>query len=244
MEAAFKILGYNGPICHGFNMNVHLQDINMWDEGLKIKFSSNKDSSKERLFGRKEFDNLLGDYEIVSDFPPLAFCPELIAAYPEAKVIIVEREIEAWYRSFDKTLIQNIFNPIAIFVCNLDEKLGRFSQMTRTMLHGYFKATTKEELQANSREVYRNHYETIRRITPKERLLDFKLEQGWKPLCEFLGKGIPDVPFPRINEAAEFQEKSNIMVKIAAKRVLKRWRGYGVYGFGAAALGIILYRFI
>ena len=35
---------------------------------------------------------------------------------------------------------------------------------------------------------------------PKEKLLEFKAQQGWKPLCDFLEKPIPDEPFPRINE--------------------------------------------
>ncbi|KAH8601531.1 hypothetical protein B0O99DRAFT_194904 [Bisporella sp. PMI_857] len=87
MEAALKILG-SGPVCHGFNMWMHVQDVNMWGELMRTIFSSNP--SSEPSYGWKEFDNLLGDYELVSDFPPLAFAPEPIAAYPEAKVILVE----------------------------------------------------------------------------------------------------------------------------------------------------------
>lgn len=38
-------------------------------------------------------------------------------------------------------------------------------------------------------------------IVPKERLLNFKIEEGWAPLCESLGRDIPvGVPFPRVNE--------------------------------------------
>lgn len=36
---------------------------------------------------------------------------------------------------------------------------------------------------------------------PKSRLLEFKSEDGWKPLCEFLGKPIPKgEPYPRLND--------------------------------------------
>jgi hypothetical protein len=239
MQAALGILGY-GPVCHGFNMLMHVQDVNMWEEGLKIKFFSSPEKVKKLAFGRKEFDNLLGDYEVASDFPPIVFAPELIAAYPEAKVILVERDIEAWYKSFEKTIIWNMFNPIVIFVVNLDYSLGRFSAQTRTMVRGYFGASTKEEFQARARPTYVKHYEIVRKVTPKDRLLDFQLTDGWEPLCRFLGKEVPNVPFPRINEAADFQRKSNINVKIAAKRVLKK--GAKISGIiGVVILGILWY---
>ena len=66
-------------------------------------------------------------------------------------------------------------------------------------------------------KVCREHYAFVRRITPKERLLEYKLGSGWEPLCEFLGKSVPDVPFPRINETAALNEK--------AKGALVAWRG-------------------
>lgn len=61
----------------------------------------------------------------------------------------------------------------------------------------------------NAREAYRGHNELVKRIVPRERLLLFKLEEGWAPLCEFLGKPVPDVPFPRVNEAAALRELAN-----------------------------------
>ena len=34
----------------------------------------------------------------VTDFPAALFAPELIATYPEAKVILTERDIDKWHR--------------------------------------------------------------------------------------------------------------------------------------------------
>jgi hypothetical protein len=56
--------------------------------------------TKGEPLGRREFDRLLGQYEIASDVPAIYFAKGLIEAYPEAKVIIVEREIESWFNSF------------------------------------------------------------------------------------------------------------------------------------------------
>jgi hypothetical protein len=41
----------------------------------------------------------------------------------------------------------------------------------------------------------------IRGLVPKERLLEWSAEDGWEPLCKFLGKPIPNQPFPRVNAA-------------------------------------------
>jgi hypothetical protein len=43
-------------------------------------------------------------------------------------------------------------------------------------------------------------------MTPPERLLEFDLKNGWRSLCKFLGKDVPDGEFPRVNETAVFKK--------------------------------------
>lgn len=87
-----------------------------------------------------------------------------------------------------------------------------------------WRGRTGKQILANSRAVYEEHYAGIRAKTPKERLLEFKLSDGWGPLCQFLGKDVPDVEFPRINDAADFQRKVDETIRLyvlkAAKVVL------------------------
>lgn len=170
MQAALEILGY-GPTLHGFTLFMHLNDVRMWQEGLELKFPHSLPPGVKREgkpFGRAEFDNLLGAYEVASDVPCIAFATDLIAAYPSAKVIIVERSIEAWYASFNATMIDGIFSPLNTFVCSLDPPLGAFMSMTRTWVRGWFGASTEEGFRRNAREVYGRHYEEIRRMCPGE----------------------------------------------------------------------------
>merc|ERR1711862_757757 len=42
----------------------------------------------------------------------------------------------------------------------------------------------------------------VRDTVPSERLLEFDVRDGWGPLCDFLGKPIPNEPFPHINDRA------------------------------------------
>jgi hypothetical protein len=45
-------------------------------------------------------DQLLGQFEVALDAPAICCAKELIGGYPEAKVIIVQRGIESWFKSF------------------------------------------------------------------------------------------------------------------------------------------------
>lgn len=66
----------------------------MWLEALEAKYDG-----KGKPYGRAEFDKLLGHCQAVCNMPALCFAEELIAAYPEAKVILTVRDIDSWYRS-------------------------------------------------------------------------------------------------------------------------------------------------
>jgi Sulfotransferase domain len=45
----------------------------------------------------------------------------------------------------------------------------------------------------------------MRKLVPSERLLTYELGSGWEPLCKFLGRDVPNVPFPHLNESKEFE---------------------------------------
>jgi len=48
---------------------------------------------------------------------------------------------------------------------------------------------------------YQIHQENVIRAVPKERLLMFSVDQGWAPLCRFLGVPLPEaLPFPHLND--------------------------------------------
>ena len=39
----------------------------------------------------------------------------------------------------------------------------------------------------------------VRGLVAKERLLEWSIDDGWEPLCNFLGKSIPQQDFPHAN---------------------------------------------
>jgi hypothetical protein len=57
------------------------------------------------------------------------------------------------------------------------------------------------------RKKYKDHEEEVKNTVDKERLLLYDVKEGWEPLCNFLGKNIPKIAFPRANQRMEFNQK-------------------------------------
>ena len=52
---------------------------------------------------------------------------------------------------------------------------------------------------------YNEWIEEVKRTVPPERLLVFDINEGWKPLCNFLDVSMPDCPFPYIDDTSQLQ---------------------------------------
>ena len=80
------------------------------------------------------------------------------------------------------------------------------------------KARSQTEMQENARPKYREHYRMVEQLTAHQggRLLKFQLDDGWEPLCSFLGRPVPRVGFPRVDESAALEEQIRGIV----------WRGF------------------
>ncbi len=52
--------------------------------------------------------------------------------------------------------------------------------------------------------MHQKSMDRVRDMVPKENLLEWKVQDGWGPLCEFLGEKQPEGRFPKVNEGAEF----------------------------------------
>lgn len=168
------------------------------------------------------------------DSPSVFFVEELLAAYPDVKVILVQRDFDAWMKSFD-LFIDGLFNPGNVIFSFLDRKwMGRLKQVTMGWARGHFNANSAKDMKTNSRETYERHYANVRKLVPKERLLEYELGRGWKPLCDFLGKKIPREDFPRVNESEMFAEKVHIII---GRTVIASLTNILMVGGGVAVVG-------
>ena len=49
-------------------------------------------------------------------------------------------------------------------------------------------------------DVFNKHIEAVKVHVPEDRLLVFRVKEGWEPLCAFLDVPVPDRPFPHLND--------------------------------------------
>jgi Sulfotransferase domain len=217
MQAALNILGYQ--CYHSSEFFTNIRDCDMWNEAMDAKFFG-----KGLQFTRTKWDQLLGSHSAVSADPPaVAFAEDLVAAYPEAKVILVEREIESWYKSFDANIVAPQWSRFISCISALDPFFLRpIRRCHRRWATGWMDSHSEQEMREKARKAYRDHYALVRRVTPKERLLEYRLGDGWEPLCEFLDKPMPDVPFPRVNDSEALQELLTELIKRGLYNILRR----------------------
>lgn len=228
MKAALEILGI--PTWHWVEMAANPPDMDMWSEAMVAKYTGG------RPFGRREFDMLLSNWGAITDQPGVLFCEELQQAYPEVKVVLVERDMGKWYKSFCDTVITSSSNPWIPFASKIDPIfMKRTCYQTDLLMKHFFNISEPratglfnnpkafEQWRENARATYQRHNETVKRVTPKEKLLVFRLEDGWEPLCKFLGKPVPNVPFPRLNETEAVNELVRVYIGQSYKRALTRF---------------------
>lgn len=91
MREAYSVLGYEQPY-HFASVATSCKDADMWNEAIRAKFYG-----RGKPYGRAEFDQLLDHARRPSRTPPgCIFWEELIEAYPEAKVVLVDRDEDKW----------------------------------------------------------------------------------------------------------------------------------------------------
>ncbi|PVI01969.1 hypothetical protein DM02DRAFT_613286 [Periconia macrospinosa] len=195
-------------------------------------------------FTREDWDIVFGPYEAVTDMGSF-FATQLIEAYPEAKVILVERDIEEWYESMEVAIFSTTWGLRADLIIDLFGPLYGLNggKTIRKIMLGFYGVRNVDEMRRVAKDRYRRHYAEIRAAVPEKRLLEFRLEDGWAPLCEFLGKEVPDAPFPVKNRRDEHvkrvRQKQNMFFQHVAKGFAKNAI---VLTVGVGVLGVVLWR--
>jgi hypothetical protein len=146
-----------------------------------------------------DWEQLFQGFGATVDWPSTGFWRELIARYPNAKVLHTERPPEVWWSSFSKTIKEALADDVG-------PQMRPWSDMVNTIIT---KRTFGGDMEkANVLAVYAAHNAEVKRTVPRERPLEFDVAQGWEPLCRFLNVPVPATPFPKTNSTDEFRARA------------------------------------
>ncbi|CAG8974618.1 hypothetical protein HYALB_00009795 [Hymenoscyphus albidus] len=196
---ALRILGHKN--------NYHMTSVgpnkhhDKWVAALEAKFEG-----KGSQPSKKEFDELVGDFDAVSDFPCSIFYRELMTAYPDAQIILTTRSEDAWFESMSKTL------HIAYVKAQSEP-----SKLAKT----YNEHLWANDFPTHGREAFRKHNEGVQKAAAEQgrEVLIFDATQGWESLCAFLEKPVPAVSYPRKDMWVPYK---NMVKEVEAGRLTEK----------------------
>ena len=183
------------------------------DSRRAARRAAQREVSREEL--RAHFVD--GGYAASCDYPSCLFWKEQLAAFPDAKVVHSTRSPDSWVDSVLETIFvindDNPAQPLGIRLCQLlfPIKVGRpMARMIRAVLGAQLRGDYSRE---GLKRTFNDWQASVVAECPKHKLLVHEAKDGWAPLCAFLGVPVPDVPYPRVNDTAEFK---NILSAINA----------------------------
>lgn len=118
-------------------------------------------------------------------------------------------------------VIKNILTPKAVTLDWLARMTGSPNRWTRSMFVRVFTDGYGGDFEKNCKRAYQEHYDMVRALVPPERLLEYRGEQGWQPLCRFLGREQPQGEFPNGNTKEELETRIGAVVASKISRLRK-----------------------
>jgi hypothetical protein len=142
------------------------------------------------------------------DFPAALYYRDLMAIYPDAKIILSLRDPKSWYQSMGETIHpaltrfpNSLIGPYLPYVSG-PTRVTRNTWLRKEMLDRFAERD-------HVIKMFTDWNEEAKRVVPADRLLVFEAKDGWEPLCKFLGVPVPSEPYPRVNDSAEFKKRVN-----------------------------------
>ena len=241
MAKALRQLGYNV-----YDLEEHI-DLHM---DTFVDFMDGVTDSTELMEAYKDVD-------VCIDQPACTMWLTFFKHYPDAKVILMERESsEVWFNSYSK-MYQYYINKHRVWYQDLLPYLSKtHARFAKLCQQCFIRSTASRgvfwDRQSWSAECWMYQYElhnaAVRQLVPEQQLLVYKTGEGWQRLCQFLDQPVPDTPFPKENvggqtgnvmdQLQEFKTQTKINKEVRQSVIIG---GSSIIAMAAVAV-IILFR--
>jgi hypothetical protein len=180
MQAALEALGYRGYNFYEMMRNFEKGHMDMWNDFMEGK-------------GKMDWNFIYDGYDASLDIPSCIYWREQMEAFPDARVILTVRDLDAWWNSWSNAVSSQEQSVISLGY------LPRFAAVRRMVINwekNFFRIEPGKYVAEDTKARIHEHNEAVKATVPPERLLVFNFQDGWEPLCKFLGFPVPDEPFP------------------------------------------------
>ena len=139
-----------------------------------------------------DWQSLLAGWGSTVDWPGCWEWATFARLWPEAVVVLSVRDPVAWYESALHSIHAWTAPGMDVGPPPVAELIGRLWDRE---FGGWSAFTDRDRAIA----AFERHNHRVRELCPSHRLLAWRVEDGWAPLCLALGVGVPDEPFPHLN---------------------------------------------
>ncbi|OGM50741.1 putative NAD dependent epimerase/dehydratase [Aspergillus bombycis] len=240
LYVALKELGYTCYHMAECNLDQQNDSLRLWNRAIDAKFSGNG-----RKFAGADFDQMLWRYDAITDIPCILFVEELMDAYPDARIVLTTRPVEPWLASMQRTFYAILSWKRWSLLEFIDPTyIGLYIPLLRSALSVWTGGSWQDSSRLSNG--FAAHYDLVRTAARKRgrEVLEFKVQDGWEPLCQFLGKEKekPNHPFPHINEGDFITKFHYIIFWVRLAGVLKPCLTWAVLPVAAATASWWWYR--
>ncbi|THD26456.1 Cell wall integrity and stress response component 1 [Fasciola hepatica] len=204
LKDALELL-YQKPCYHMTELvHKHPDHVELW---LRL-FEQLKQDPESELSGQV-LKKIFQGYSLTTDYPACSIYKQLMRIYPEAKIVLTVRDPSRWIESVRETiwpresrLKKYVFDQVIKIVLP-----AKFSQMATNAVQYSMGPNVDLNNDEQMIQGFIRWNQEVKQVVPNDRLLIFDVKDGWKPLCTFLNKPIPDHPFPHVNDRAQVKSR-------------------------------------
>jgi hypothetical protein len=162
------------------------------------------------------FKKMYENVDACTDTPSYMFWEQIMEVFPDAKVILVERDEDKWAASLEKHMLRERKENHAAWLVQWFPWLVSFihwrvwmgqvrhRDLFWNMAVGPMSPDGPNRVNMMiARKRYREHNAYVKLRCPAEKLLEFKIADGWAPLCDFMNVAEPEEEFPHANKGGQ-----------------------------------------